>query len=127
MRAHRNVEGWDARADSDIISGNDIVILAQAVDTQGGFIYGVEYAWEHNGREEEGLGDLYRYEYDPESPAALEATFEDLSDMRKIHGEGEVGSSLDIGCNYVSTSAGLWFLLLPLAYRRRQDTRAICS
>lgn len=105
----------------EVLSGDEIVILAQALDKEDNFIYGVEYAWEHDGRQEEGLGDLYRYEYEPNNPARLEATFEELTDMTRIHGEGEVGSSLDIGCNYVSTSAGLWFLLVPLAYRRRSE------
>ncbi len=102
-----------------------LVALAQASDSLGRVIYGVDYNWDLDGDPQEGLGDLYRYNFDPTTPRELTAHFGAMSASATIHGEGFVDSSNHVGCSmapgrFVDRSMVLFFAVvigLSLAVR----------
>jgi len=105
-----------------------LVVLAQAYDALDRPVYGVEYKWALDGASQLGLGDLYRYHYNPNRPGMLTARFGDMAALVPIHGVGFVDSTNRIGCAAVPgaparTTLG-WLLLaalaLPLVRRRRR-------
>jgi hypothetical protein len=94
-----------------------LVALALSFDAQNRSIYGVEYKWKHNGANEAGLGDLYRYRYEPNRPAMITATFAGMSAAAEIHGNGYVDSSNRLGCSTAPGArapAGLFVIFLLL-------------
>lgn len=105
--------------------GNWLVALAEAVDGAGRGVYGVEYSWKLDSASQLGLGDIYRYSYDPKQPHVLTASFNGMSATAMIHGYGFVDSTNNLGCSYGGHPAkpaaalllvGIAFLLLA---RRR--------
>lgn len=96
--------------------GNWLVALAQAFDAGGRDVYGVEYQWTLDSAAQLGLGDLYRYSYDPKQPHVLVASFGTLSASAMIHGYGFVDSTNRLGCSYGGAPghAALAMLLLGL-------------
>jgi MYXO-CTERM domain-containing protein len=85
--------------------GNWLVALAEAVDGAGRDVYGVEYSWKLDSASQLGLGDIYRYSYDPKQPHVLSATFNGMSATAMIHGYGFVDSTNNLGCSYGGTPA----------------------
>jgi MYXO-CTERM domain-containing protein len=80
-------------------AGDNLLVIAQAHADDAAPIYGVEYAWDIGGRDETGLGDMYRYEYDPDARATLVADFEGARAQADIRGvDGYVDSSNAVGC-----------------------------
>ncbi len=77
-----------------------LVALALAYDALDRAVYGVEYKWQRNGASEFGLGDLYRYLYEPNRPAEITARFGSMMAAAGIHGNGFVDSSNRLGCQY---------------------------
>lgn len=110
--------------------GEWLAVLAQAYDSNGDPLYGVECTWDIDGDREEGYGDLYRYEYDKDEVVALGANYQDFRDEVTIHAsEGYVSSTNNIGCNSTSRrpsgSTALLLLalvatLIPLRRRPRE-------
>jgi MYXO-CTERM domain-containing protein len=105
-----------------------LVALAQAYDSAGRAIYGVDYSWAVDGQTEIGLGDLYRYTFDPKLPKALAATFDGHDAVAMIHsGGGFVDSSNNLGCSAVPGGAArpvallLVAAALALCLRRRRQ------
>lgn len=106
-----------------------LAILAQAYDSEGDPIYGVEYVWDIDGVDEPGLGDLYRYSYDRDTVENLGANFQDLRVEVIIHAsDGYVSSTNDIGCSAtpthprapgLATSVAALTLIMLLGHRRR--------
>jgi hypothetical protein len=101
---------------------------AQAFDGPGASIYGAAFAWDVNGEAQAGIGDLYRYPYEPAEPKSLGATGPNgMSVSAMIHGgQGYVDSTNNIGCSIggrgSASSLALAFTLLAalaLALRRR--------
>ena len=99
-----------------------LTILAQAYDGATP-VYGAEFRWSLDGVEEFGEGDLYHYTYDPEAPYTLSAELDGLTDEVRIHGEGHVDSTNNVGCSAIGATsggiAGLLVGLLGITRRRR--------
>jgi uncharacterized protein (TIGR03382 family) len=109
-------------------AGEWLVALAVATDAQGRIIWGVEYKWDLDGQSEPGMGDLYRYPYDPKKRHMVAASFGQLSAVAMIHGgNGFVDSTNRVGCSAApgTPSRGatativLGLLLLAFGLRRR--------
>ena len=84
-----------------------LVALAQAYDSIGRAIFGVEYKWSLDGSTATGLGDLYRYQYDKRDTRALEARHNQLETTALIiHGHGYVDSTNRLGCSAAPGGAG---------------------
>ncbi len=98
-------------------------LMAQATDARGEPIHGVDFAWDRDGVEEYGVGDLYRYEFAPLEEVPMKARFGDVaSDEVVIHAAGGyVDSSNYVGCDSstVGPTALLGLVGLALARRRR--------
>jgi MYXO-CTERM domain-containing protein len=79
--------------------GDWLVALAQAYDTNGERIFGVDYAWNVNGAAQTGDGDLYRYRF-------KQGLFEMVQAKRGVHSDaamiqsdqGFVDSTNKVGC-----------------------------
>lgn len=107
--------------------GEELVALAQAYDAKGRHVYGVEYNWKLDGFREDGLGDLYRYKYDPDRPRTLEAQFASMSASAIIRGKGFVSSTNHVGCSAApgrATGGAFAVLLLLGAIAVRARRRA---
>lgn len=106
-----------------------LAVLAQAYDAEGNPLYGVEYAWDLDGVDQDGYGDLFRYAYDREATAPLGASRNGVRQEITIHAtDGWVSSTNDIGCSTAGARPGApslpaaasgALLLLGLAFRRR--------
>jgi hypothetical protein len=98
-------------------TGDALTALAQAYDADGGPIFGVNYQWELDGAAQTGLGDLYRYHYEPRALHALCARFGALDAVATIHGTGFVDSTNHVGCHAAPGSAAVrpWWLAAGLA------------
>ena len=80
--------------------GQWLVALAEGLDASSTTILGIEYSWDLDGAQQLGLGDLYRYQFDPAVPKMLTATFGGNQASAPIHwGGGFVDSSNNIGCS----------------------------
>jgi MYXO-CTERM domain-containing protein len=112
------------RSDSGAEDGEWLVLLAQAYDATDVPIYGVEYTWDIDGVDEEGMGDLYRYEYLASAHNTVGANFGELRAETTIHaGDGFVDSSNNVGCNStggVPAGFGVLAGLGGLGLRRRR-------
>lgn len=97
-----------------------LVVVAQAYDAADAPIYGVAFSWLHDGELEDGLGDLYRYSYDPDYEADLEAWHGELGNAVTIHGEGYVDSSNNLGCQSVAAAPWLGSLIFFVLFGRRR-------
>jgi hypothetical protein len=99
-----------------------LVALAQAYDAQSRPVYGVDYNWEIDGVGQIGLGDLYRYMYDPTKPHMLAALFNGMITTAMIHSDaGFVDSTNNVGCSYAPgtvPTAGWALLLVYLIFTR---------
>lgn len=113
-----------------------LAVLALAYDFAGEPIYGVEYAWDIDGDLEDGMGDLYRYEYAEDTEVELGANFQEMRDAVWIHAsEGYVSSTNNIGCSAAAsrpasrrTAATIALALLGLTLlRRRRDHGSRCD
>ena len=104
----------ESAIDHVILTGQDesaahkdenLLVYAQAFSVTNAPIYGVEYSFTANGVAQtgnDGMGDIYRYRYDPSLPVMLEATHGAHVEGVKIKSEGGVVSSSNhIGCDTV--------------------------
>jgi MYXO-CTERM domain-containing protein len=88
-------EGEGGRED-----GDELVVLAQALDGGGGVVYGAEFTWDLDQDDEPGQGDLFYYTFQADAEKRLGASFEGLRSEVTIHAkEGFVSSSNTIGCS----------------------------
>jgi len=113
--------------ESDADEGDLLTVLAQAYDGDDRPIFGVAYQWDLDGETEDGLGDLFRYRFDPEVVADLGADFDGLRAEATVNASsGYVSSSNNIGCSVGraadphAAAALLAPLLLLLALRVRR-------
>jgi hypothetical protein len=110
-----------------------LVLLAEAFDKGARTIYGAEFQFTANAVQQQGFGDLYRYEYAAKIPVMLEATHGAHADGLMIHSAGGfVDSTNRIGCSAVpgratSSSLGAGLLLLVGVLLLRQARRARIS
>lgn len=111
------------RADGDML-----VALAQAYDTTGERVFGIDYEWDVDGIEQLGEGDLYRYELKRGASQMVTArTAMGASDSVMIQSEhGFVDSSNDVGCaagsaGSATTVLGLLGVLGLVGLRRRRQ------
>jgi MYXO-CTERM domain-containing protein len=92
---------------------------AQAFDAPGASIYGVDFAWDVDGTTQTGMGDLYRYPYEPAQPKSLGATGPNgMTVAAMIHaGQGYVDSTNNVGCSLGGRdrASSLGFALVILA------------
>lgn len=106
--------------------GDQLVVYAQAYSDDGTPIYGVEYQWDVDGAPEEGLGDLYRYNFAPGMVRELCARHGAHETFATIQSSGGfVDSTNRIGCSVgaVGASGGLPLAALALvgvAFIRRR-------
>lgn len=104
-------EGEGGRED-----GDELVVLAQALDAGRGVVYGAEFTWDLDQIDEPGQGDLFHYTYQADAEKTLGASFEGLRSEVLIHAKsGHVSSTNFIGCNAAPGSparAGSGALLL---------------
>jgi hypothetical protein len=75
-----------------------LVALGQAYDASGQPLFGANFQWEVDDKSATGLGDLYRYEYDPKAPHKLCARLGSLDAVTSIHGAGFVDSTNRLSC-----------------------------
>ncbi|MBX3275596.1 MAG: hypothetical protein KF729_35380 [Sandaracinaceae bacterium] len=122
------LHGEDERGARD---GDPLVVYAQAYAADGTPIYGVEYAWDLDGRAQEGLGDLFRYNFDSTRRRMLGAHHDDLDAFAEIQArEGFVDSTNRIGCSAAPGARGPLGASLAvlaaaaLALTRRRRARA---
>jgi hypothetical protein len=106
-----------------------LVLLAEAFDQGARTIYGAEFQFTANAVQQQGFGDLYRYEYAAKIPVMLEATHGAHADGLMIHSSGGfVDSTNHIGCSAVPGQASLPSLVavpffVAIALRRRRLAR----
>lgn len=111
--------------------GEMMVAFAQAYDATGERVFGVDYAWDLDGIEQVGEGDLYRYPYAPGQQRMVTARRGDKSDSTVIQTTGGyVDSSNGIGCATTGggglATAGLVAGLVALITRRSRRVGARC-
>lgn len=101
-----------------------LALMAQAFDAEERPIHGVSYEWDRDGVTEYGLGDLYRYSFDPNQTVTMDARFGELSATREIHaGAGFVDSSNEVGCDAAGNAPSLLLGAAGLALLRRPRRR----
>jgi len=116
--------------ETNVGEGTPLVVYAQAYGADDVPIYGVEYAWDLDGRAEAGLGDLFRYDYVPGASAELCARHGSLEAITTISAtEGYVDSSNSVGCSAGGADpawmgAPLIALALSLLWVRRRFPRS---
>lgn len=102
--------------------GDWLAALAQAYDGNGARIFGVDYAWNVNGVEQVGEGDLYRYQF-------KKGQYEMVRAQRGTHAaaamiqsdQGDVDSTNNVGCAVGgSGSLAVGLVGLGLVVRRRR-------
>lgn len=104
-----------------------LVVLAQAYEDAGRAIYGMEYQWDVDGQAAQGMGDIYRYKYDPGRPRDLSARFGGGEARAPIHSsQGYVDSTNHLGCSMAPRaqpgSAALLLAIAALLGRRRSPS-----
>jgi hypothetical protein len=113
--------------ESHAAKGRQLVALAQAYDGASRPVWGVDYKWQLDGTTQSGLGDLYRYTFDPALPKMLSAQFGPLSAQAMIHtAQGYVDSSNRLGCELAPGARGptaatvaMLLALIAILVRRR--------
>jgi hypothetical protein len=79
--------------------GDWLAALAQAYDTGGARIFGVDYQWNVDGAAQQGDGDLYRYQFKAGQHAMVKAQRGTHADSAQIQSEGGfVDSTNHVGC-----------------------------
>lgn len=108
-------------AEEDAEQGTWLTVYAQAFDGDDP-VYGVAYDWDVDGIVEYGIGDLFRYEYLPETDDdVVAAEFDGLRAEATVHaGESYVDSSNRIGCSSTAVAPMLAPILGALLIRRRR-------
>lgn len=104
-------------------TGSWLALMAQGFDADGQLIYGVSYEWTANDVVQSGLGDLFRYEYDPAQTVTMRASYGDAAGEAVIHSsDGYVDSSNNVGCDATGgrSSAIAALAGLGLLIRRRR-------
>lgn len=87
-------------------TGQWLVVVATGVGADGQPIYGVEYTWDVEGEALLETGDLLRYEYDPNIPVMVGASYGDQYAQTMIRASTfDVDSTNDIGCSAAGASA----------------------
>lgn len=110
------------RDESQAEAGDWMVLLAQG-SGGGDRIFGGTCTWVVDGVEQPGEGDLFRYEYLPDSEASVVAAFGDLEASVVANvGEGYVDSSNGVGCNAAAVPPAWALLLGVLPWVRRRRT-----
>lgn len=113
-----------------------LVAFALASDRAGQAVYGVEYQWQLGSTTQPGLGDLFRYPYDPSRPQMLTARTDaatgQMMAQAMIHASrGFVDSTNRVGCRSVPGQGSsdspwlLWLSLLPAASLLVRRRRAV--
>lgn len=112
-------------------NGDWLVSYAQAVDKDDRAIAGVEYTWQLDRTMQQGLGDLFRYEYDARQPKMLTASFSSMAAQVFIHAKkGFVDTTNRVGCRAVPGSGpnsgkgvtvGAALVVALVALRRRRN------
>ncbi len=103
--------------ETDRRDGEILTVLAQAYDTDGEPIYGVEYAWDVDGAAEAGLGDLYRYEFLAGNAVELCARHAGMEVRVTIQSAGGfVDSTNRIGCTIAGAGLARSAALSSLAF-----------
>ncbi len=118
------------RSEEDLSEGDAGLALAEAFDLNGERIYGLEYAWDIDGQQQDDEGDLFKYFFDATNPGTLCAVFEEHESITQIHASrGYVGSTNDVAMSCeasggVHNTISLISLLLfgGLIRRRRVQT-----
>jgi hypothetical protein len=83
----------------EVEEGSELTVLGMARDAAGTPVYGVELSWDIDGDGIPGIGDLFRYQYEPDVHATLGGEVAGLRSEIRISGrEGRVDSSNDLGC-----------------------------
>ena len=104
--------------------GDWLAALAQAYDTAGRRVFGIDYDWDVDGAAQPTLGDLYRYEYKHGANTMVTAQTGGMSGAAMIQSDaGFVDSSNRVGCSAAGAGGGplLAFAALGLvAVRRRR-------
>jgi MYXO-CTERM domain-containing protein len=107
--------------------GDWLAALAQAYDSSGTRIFGVDYQWNVNGVAQQGDGDLYRYQFKAGQHAMVQAQRGAHTDAAQIQSQGGfVGSTNVVVCSAGgggSLIIGLVGLGLVTVRRRRPVTR----
>jgi len=101
--------------------GEQLLVWAEAFDIAGNTVFGVEPRWVFDGQPETRVGDLYRYHYNPNKDAVVEAFYRGHEAATTIHAgsEGYVDSTNKVGCTFTGmadkrSSTGLFLLLLAI-------------
>lgn len=114
--------------ESEARQGDPLAVYAQAYGFDGEPIFGVDYAWDLDGEEQEGLGDLFRYHLASGEVRMLGAQRDDLTAHAMIQARhGFVDSTNRLGCSVfavggparVPSAAAVGLLALTLLRRRR--------
>jgi MYXO-CTERM domain-containing protein len=110
-------ESEDGRRD-----GEWLAALAQAYDTHGTRIFGVDYTWNVNGAMQTADGDLYRYKFKAGQYAMVRAQRGTHADVAMIQsGGGYVDSTNRVGCTAGGGGSLMVGLLgFGLVWRRRR-------
>ncbi|MDX2093179.1 MAG: hypothetical protein SFX73_35375 [Kofleriaceae bacterium] len=104
--------------------GDWLVLLAQAYDSAGRRIFGIDYDWMVDGTMQTESGDLYRYEFKDGADRNVMARIGNHSDSVTIHSEkGYVDSTNNIGCQ-AGGGAGLAAAAGMLGLRRKRRRSA---
>jgi uncharacterized protein (TIGR03382 family) len=115
------------QSEADHKDGDWLVAYAQAYDTAQRRIFGVDYAWNVDGIDQTGDGDLYRYQYASGPSQAVTASRGARSATNFIHSEGGfVDSTNNVGCSAGGSTGilgGLVVFGLAGSLRRRRWRR----
>ena len=91
--------GHTSHIDDDADDGSQVTVLAQPFDASHRPVYGVDFDWDVDGKQETGEGDLYRYEYDRDTDVHLTARRGAVRSSIDIHSQGGyVDSTNHLGC-----------------------------
>lgn len=118
------IHGMDETGARD---GDPLTAYAQAYAADGTPIYGVEYEWDLDGAAQDGLGDLYRYEFERGHDRMLCARHGTTEAFATIQAaRGWVDSTNELGCSASPSASGGALAALPvlapfvLVWRRRR-------
>jgi hypothetical protein len=115
-----------AQSEQGASNGQWLVVLAQATDTLGRNVFGVDYNWVVNGNAQTADGDLYRYQFTKGDNEVLEVERAGHTDLVNIQSDrGYVDNSNRVGC--AAAGGGtlqLGVLALAWCVRRRRRRSA---
>jgi len=116
-----------AQSEKGATDGSWLVVLAQASDSLGRNVFGVDYRWNVNGNAQTADGDLYRYQFKKGDTEILEVERSGHTDLVDIQSDrGYVDNSNKVGC--AAAGGGtlqLGVLALAWCVRRRRRRNAI--